>query len=294
MHIVAADSTILSNHTGLSNQYPINQLYFGDYMWHINCDYTMLKEVGMRSIKVIIPLLIVLSIVYAEETEINGDVLTVERIAEPVSTVAIVRVQLRLQNRTTLSVDLCPPWYLDHDIAPGDELTVTGEIVDDDMLIARAMTHHDTHYELRTNDFEPLWLRTRLQTMNQFYNPLKEKQISGTIEDIFIDKHTSIIESSVRTEDGALVRVQLAPDWYLQNRVRLGDEIEARGSEAGSSGQTVLLTREMRVLRTNTEIALRDRQGFPDWCGKGEYYNKKQNLPPYCQDDKEGRGKIQN
>jgi hypothetical protein len=262
--------------------------------WHENCDYTMLKEVGMRLFMIILPLMIVLSIVHAEDIEISGDVINVDAISEPMSNVDMLRVQLRLQNRATLMVHLCPSWYLDEDIAPGDELTVDGEIDDEGILIAREMVRNNVHYELRSDNLEPLWLRTRLQSTNQFYNPLKEKQLKGTIEDIYIDKHTNIIESKVRTENGAVIRVQLAPEWYLQSRVRLADEIELRGSEVVSDGDVIFLAREMRVLRTNIEIALRNRQGFPDWCGKGEYYNKKQTLPPCCQDDKEGRGKSQN
>ncbi|UCC11444.1 MAG: hypothetical protein JSW02_08825 [candidate division WOR-3 bacterium] len=248
----------------------------------------------MRLLSMVISLLVVLSIVYADDIEISGDVISVDEISDPVSNADMMRVQLRLQNRATLTVHLCPSWYLDEDIAPGDELTVNGEIDGDSYLVAREMTRNNVRYELRNENLEPLWLRTRLQSINQFYNPLKETQLSGTIEDIYIDKHTNIIESKVRKEDGSVIRVQLAPEWYLQSRVRLGDAIELRGSEVVSDGQVIFLAREMRVLRTNIEIALRNRQGFPDWCGKGEYYNKKQNLPPCCQDDKEGRGKSQN
>ena len=247
----------------------------------------------MRLLSIIIPIFIVLGIVYAEDIAISGDVINVDEITDPVSNADILRVQLRLQNRATLMVHLCPSWYIDEDIASGDELTVNGEINGDSYLIAREMVRNNVRYELRTESLEPLWLRTRLQSINQYYNPLKEKQLSGTIEDIYIDKHTSIIESKVRSEDGAVLRVQLAPEWYLQSRVRLADKIELRGSEVVSDGQTIFLAREMRVLRTNIEIALRNRQGFPDWCGKGEYYNKKQDLPPCCQDDKEVRGKSQ-
>ncbi len=242
----------------------------------------------------IICILLVFSIAYAEDIAVTGDVVTIDEITDPMSNADMLRVQIRLQNRATLIVHLCPSWYLDEDIAPGDEITVSGEIDGEDFLVARHMIRNTVRYELRNEDLEPLWVRTPLQSTNQFYNPMKEKQLSGTIEDIYIDEHTNIIESRVKDENGAVIRVQLAPVWYLQSRVRLADEVELRGSEVISDGQVIFLAREMRVLGTNIEIALRNRQGFPDWCGKGEYYNKKQDLPPCCQDDKEGRGKSQN
>jgi hypothetical protein len=255
----------------------------------------MVKEDGMRPLSLsIICILFVFSIVYAEDMSVTGDVVTVDEITDPMSTADILRVQLRLQNRAMLIVHLCPLWYLDEDIAPGDAITVSGRINGEDYLVARHMMRNTVRYELRNENLEPLWIKTPLQSANQFYNPMKEKQLSGTIEDIYIDEHTNIIESRVKDENGAIIRVQLAPVWYLQSRVRLADEVELRGSEVTSDGQVIFLAREMRVLRTNTEIALRNRQGFPDWCGKGEYYNKKQDLPPCCQDDKEGRGKSQN
>ena len=286
-------STFMSNHTGLSNECTNKSLYYEIFMWHRYCDYTIPKEAGMRVLSIVCSFMLVLSIVYADDISVGGEVITVDVISDPMSNADMLRVQLRLQNRATLMVHLCPPWYIDDDIAPGDELTIDGATDDDDFLVAREMIRNSVRYELRNEHLEPLWLRTRLQSSNQFYNPLKETQLSGTIEEIYIDKHTNIIESMVRKEDGAVIKVQLAPEWYLQSRVRLADKIELRGSEVTSDGQVIFLAREMRVLRTNTEIALRNRQGFPDWCGKGEYYNKKQNLPPCCQDDKEVRGKSQ-
>jgi len=254
----------------------------------------MLKEDGMRPLSLLILcILLVFSITYAEDITVAGDVVSIDEITDPVSNADMLRVQLRLQNRATLMVHLCPLWYLDEDIAPGDEITVSGEIDGDNFLVARHMIRNMVPYELRNENLEPLWVRAPLQSTNQFYNPMKEKQLSGTIEDIYIDEHTNIIESRVKDGNGAVIRVRLAPAWYLQSRVRLADEVELRGSEVTSDGQVIFLAREMRVLRTNIEIALRNRQGFPDWCGKGEYY-KKQNLPPCCQDDKEGRGKSQN
>lgn len=239
-------------------------------------------------------ILLVFSITYGEDIAVTGDIVTIDEITDPVSSADMLRVQLRLQNRATLTVHLCPSWYLDEDLAPGDAITVSGEIDGEDFLVARHMIRNTVRYELRNEDLEPLWVRAPLQSTNQFYNPMKEEQLSGTIEDIYIDEHTNIIESRIKDENGALIRVQLAPAWYLQSRVRLADEVELRGSEVTSDGQVIFLAREMRVLGTNIEIALRNRQGFPDWCGKGEYYNKKQDLPPCCQDDKEGRGKSQN
>ncbi|MEO0185837.1 MAG: hypothetical protein ABIL20_08585, partial [candidate division WOR-3 bacterium] len=40
--------------------------------------------------------------------------------------------------------------------------------------------------------------------------------------------------------------------------------------EADVDGQKMIIAREMRNLRTRQEIQLRNREGFPEWCGKGE------------------------
>ena len=87
----------------------------------------------MRLLSLVISLFIILSIVYAEDIEISGDVINVDEITDPLSNADMIRVQLRLQNRATLTVHLCPSWYIDEDIAQGDELTVTGEINGDSL-----------------------------------------------------------------------------------------------------------------------------------------------------------------
>jgi hypothetical protein len=78
------------------------------------------------------------------------------------------------------------------------------------------------------------------------------------------------MEAKIKEENGELVRVRFAPEWYLKNRIRLGDELEIRGCEVKLDGEKMLLVREMRNLRTKQEIALRNREGFPEWRGKEE------------------------
>ena len=73
------------------------------------------------------------------------------------------------------------------------------------------------------------------------------------------------MEAEVKLENGEIVRVRFAPEWYLRNKFRLGDELELRGSEVRTNGQIMILAREMRNLRTKTEMTLRNKQGFPEW-----------------------------
>lgn len=227
---------------------------------------------------------------YAEEIELKGEVIQIEEIAEPSSGVNILQVQLRTENREMVMAHLGPAWYLDTELKPGDEITVKGEFTDEDKLMVREMLRSTVRYQLRDKDCEPLWLRTRLRERIHFYNTLNEKGIKGKVDDIYVDEKTSMMEAQVKSENGETVRVRFAPEWYLHNSLRLGDELELRGSEIKSDGEIMILIREMRNLRTNQEITLRNKQGFPDWCGKGPCHNKMQGKP-CCKDEKEGRGK---
>ncbi len=237
----------------------------------------------------IISLMMISGALYAEEIELKGEVIKIEEIAEPSNDVQILQVQLRTQNREMVMARLGPAWYMDTELKPGDEITVKGDFTDDNKFRVREMVCNTVRYQIRGEDHEPLWLRTKLREKSHFYNPQNEKAIKGKIEDIYVNEKTSMMEAQVKSENGETVRVRFAPEWYLQNRLRLGDELELRGSEIKFDGKPMILTREIRNLRTNQEITLRNEQGFPDWC-KGPCHNKEQGKP-CCKDEKEGRGK---
>jgi hypothetical protein len=92
--------------------------------------------------------------------------------------------------------------------------------------------------------------------------------MKGKIEELYLTGKALNLEAQVRIRENERVRVQLGPEWFLRNRVRVGDEIEVRGSEVGLDGGKILLVREMRNLKNKEEVTLRNRLGFPEWAGK--------------------------
>ena len=81
------------------------------------------------------------------------------------------------------------------------------------------------------------------------------------------------------------MRVRLAPDWYLKNQLRIGDDVEFIGDEVEEDG--MIMAREVRNLRTNLEIALRTKQGATHWQEKVD--RKKAAVP--TSDEMPGRKK---
>lgn len=231
---------------------------------------TKKEEKMKRLIVTIMILLMGIVNLSAEEVELKGEVTDVIEIAEDDGEVDILRAQIRTQNREMVMVHLGPKWVLDEDLEEGEEITIRGRFREDNQFMVREMIRNTVRYQLRNDDYEPLWLRTRLQEENHFYNPLNEGKKKGKIEEIYIDEKSKMMEAKIKEESGKLVRVRFAPEWYLRNRIRLGDELEIRGCEVKLDGEIMLLVREMRNLRTSEEIALRNREGFPEWRGKGE------------------------
>jgi hypothetical protein len=227
---------------------------------------------------------------FAGDIEVVGEVVDIQPIRLTENSVEILQVQLRIENREMVMAHLGPAWMFDIELEEGDELTCIGKYNGDKQFTVREMLRNTVRYLVRGEDYEPLWLRTKLQNENQFYNPQNEKMVKGAVEDLYIDERSMIMEAQVKTENGDNVRVKLAPEWYLQNNLRIGDELELRGSGVKSDGQVTILARQMRNLRTQQEIMLRNQQGFPQWCGKGACSNKQKGLP-CCQDDKPTRGK---
>lgn len=225
----------------------------------------------------------------AEDIELKGKIGHVEEIASPSDNTNILQVRLKTRSREREMViaHLCPTWSLDMELKEGDEITVKGKFREENQFMVREMVRNNVRYRMRDENYEPLWLRTRLRQKSHFYNPQTEKQMKGKLEDLYIDRPSSMMEAKVRLENGELVRVRFAPEWYLRNRLRVGDKLELRGSEVKSDGETMILAREMRNFRTRQEVALRDRQGFPMWSGKGKGFHRRQ---PGHMGRKKGRG----
>lgn len=204
----------------------------------------------------------------AQDTDIKGQVVQVREVADVSNEGEIIQVRIQTQNRETITARLGPKWFLDHDIELGEELSLTGQCGDDSCLMVREMVRNQIRYRLRGAEGEPLWIRTQLRADKSFYNPKNERSYKGRIDDLYIDAATESMEGRLRVENGAqkgeTIRIRFAPEWYLRNQLRVGDQIELRGS--GNQGEAqMIMAREMRNLRTRTELTLRNKLGFPMW-----------------------------
>lgn len=223
----------------------------------------------MKTLACITILFLGIGILLAQETEVKGQVVQVQEMASTENQGEIIQVRLQTKSQEMIQAQLCPRWFLDKDIENGDELILTGKYMEKNKYMVKEMVKNRVRYRIRGKNFEPLWIKTRLKAERHFYNPKTEKQFKGKIEDLYTDEPSDMMEARIRMEkgkqEGELIRVRLAPEWYLQNRLRIGDEIELRGSEVTSNGEKMIIAREMRNNRTRTELSLRNKQGFPMW-----------------------------
>jgi hypothetical protein len=249
-----------------------------------------MKEVCMRnSSKILIVLLAGLTFLFAQEIEVTGEVINIDEVTDDDAGYTILQAQIRTRTQERIVLELGPSWYTADEVEVGDEVTVRGKYLEAGKIRVRQMVCNNVTSEIRSEDYQPLWLRTRLRAENHLYDPRTEETVEGEVTDLYIDETSETMEAMVKAQNGELVRVRLAPEWYLRSRVRVGDELEVRGSTVKDKGETMIMAREMRNLRTNLEIALRNAQGFPDWCGKVQSMHKDQGRP-CSQDEQIGRG----
>jgi hypothetical protein len=186
--------------------------------------------------------------------------------------------------------EIGPAWFLESDIEPGDEVTLRGKYLEAERFVVREMIRNNVRCQILNNEYEPLWLRTRLRAENHLYDPSTEQSVKGQIDDLYLEKDSETMEAMVKTQSGELMRIRLAPEWYLRNQMHVGDDIEVRGATVKDKGETIIMAREMRNLRTNLEISLRNQQGFPDWRGKDKRIEKHHG-EPRINDEHVGRGR---
>jgi len=240
------------------------------------------KEAKMKKpltlLMLIVPLFILAQTdagVTEEEVTVEGEVVEVEEVLPPNGEVNVIQARIKTQNQETVQAQLGPKWFLDDEIEVGDQLKLQGALKQNKLQV-KAMIRDTNRYNIRSEDGEPLWIRTRLQEQKCIYNPANEKAMKGKIEELYLTGETNSLEAQVQTGANERVRVQLGPEWFLRNRVRVGDEIEVRGSGADLDGGQMLLVREIRNLRNKEELKLRNKQGFPEWAGgEGEQLQKR-------------------
>ena len=239
--------------------------------------------------KILIMLLAGLTFLFAQEIEVTGEVVNIDEVADDDAGYTVLQAQIRTRTQERIMLELGPSWYLPEEVKVGDDVTVRGRYLEAAKIRVRQMICNNVTSEIRDEEYQPLWLRTRLRAENHLYDPRTEETVKGEVTDLYIDETSETMEAMVKAQNGELIRVRLAPEWYLRSRVRVGDELEVRGSTVKDTGETMIMAREMRNLRTNLEIALRNAQGFPDWCGKVQSMHKDQGRP-CCQDEPIGRG----
>jgi hypothetical protein len=240
------------------------------------------KEAKMKKpltlLMLIVPLVIFAQTdtgVTEDEITTEGEVIEIEEVLPPNGEVNVIQAKIKTQNQETIQAQLGPRWFLDDEIEVGDKLKLKGTLKENKLQV-KIMLRDTNRYIIRNEEGEPLWIRTRLQEKKCIYNPVKEKAMKGKIEELYVTGDALSLEAEVRVKKNERVRVQLGPEWFLRNRVRVGDEIEVRGSDADFDGGQMLLVREMRNLRNMEELKLRNRQGFPEWAGKeGEQLQKR-------------------
>lgn len=208
----------------------------------------------------------------AQEVEIEGEVIQKTEVYSPQYNSSIVELELKTQKGEMIRARLCPSWFFDSDIEKGERIRLIGKYENENTFMVREMVRNNIRYAIRDRNYEPLWIRTRLWARSCFYNPQTEKVIKCKVEEIYLVSPSLLMEARAKLENGEIIRVRLAPSWYLQNRVRVGDEIELRGSEIRLDSERLILAREMRNIRTKETITLRDMQGFPMWSGRMKGY----------------------
>jgi len=207
----------------------------------------------------------------AQEMEVTGEVVTVHEVAYDDGNMYVVQAQIRTRNQEMVYAELGPAWFMERDVEPDDKITVRGKYLETNRIRVREMICNSRRTAVRGNDYEPLWLRTRLRAERHIYDPRTEKAVSGRVTDLYVDENSGIMEAMVKAQNGELMRVRLGPEWFLRSRVRMGDELEVRGSAVKNNGEMMIMAREMRNLRMNREIALRNAQGFPDWSERRKH-----------------------
>lgn len=210
-----------------------------------------------------------------KEVVVEGEVVEVEEVLPPNGEVNVVQLKIKAENQEAIQAHLGPKWFLDSNIEVGDKLKLQGALKENKLQV-KVMVRDTNRYNIRNEKGEPLWIRNRLQEKKCIYNPVKEKAMKGKIEELYLTGETLNLEAQVRVKENEKVRIQLGPEWFLRNRVRVGDEIEIRGSDVDFDGGQMLLVREMRNLRNKEELKLRNKQGFPEWAGEeGEQLQKR-------------------
>ncbi len=222
--------------------------------------------------KALISLMIILTgvgILAGQEMEIEGEVVEVKSAIDARHDIEVLEAKMKMDDGRLLKAQLSPGWYMGSEIKAGDIITVRGQYDEQNQFMAREIKHRAIVRELRSKEYEPLWMRPQVEEREFFYNTKTEREMKANIEELYIDEKTHLMEAVIKADDGMRYRAKIAPVHYLENRLRVGDNIEIKGSEVKAQKDVIILGREIKNLRTQKDIILRNAEGFPDWREEG-------------------------
>jgi hypothetical protein len=105
-----------------------------------------------------------------------------------------------------------------------------------------------------------------------FFDPKNLVDIQGTVQRIDLKeiygKKSQFLVLTVVSQDQGLYRVEVCPQWFLENDITVGMKIRIHGSLlAEAEGDAYLIAQEISL--HGERITLRDRRGFPLWSQQG-------------------------
>lgn len=106
-----------------------------------------------------------------------------------------------------------------------------------------------------------------------FFDPERIVEIQGTVRRVELaepyGKNSSFIVLTVDSAERGLCRVEIGPQWFLENDIAEGMKVLMRASLlAGSQPPPYLIAQEISI--QGERIVLRDLRGFPLWSRRGD------------------------
>lgn len=105
-----------------------------------------------------------------------------------------------------------------------------------------------------------------------FFDPGNLVTIQGTVQRIDVEdvygKKSKFVVLTVLSTDQKTFRVEIGPQWFLENDIAAGMKIGIHGSLISETEGTFYLIAQ-EISFQGERILLRDRKGFPLWSQRG-------------------------